>query len=102
MPMRKLMAMAAGIAAFSSLAAGVFAADSSQRRAREVKADNGSIKVRAGGVLNTTVEVTDYNRIANAECDFEIIEDHREALLRLGFTAVHVQTASGQSLEKPL
>jgi hypothetical protein len=100
--MRKLIAMTVGVAAFGALAAGVLASDRSQRRAKEVAEDIGSIKVRAGGKLNTTIEVTDDNPIANAEFDFEIVEDHRDALRQLGFTTVHVRTANGQSLNKPL
>jgi hypothetical protein len=94
--------MSVGIIAFSALAAGVLASDRSERRAKEVTENIGSIKVRAGGRMNTTVEVTDDNQIANAEFDFEIIEDHRDALRQLGFTTVHVQTANGQSLDKRL
>ena len=100
--MRKTILILTVVAAFSALAAGVWAGDRSQRRATEVLADNGSIQVRAGGILNTTVEVTDDNKIANAEFDYHIVEDHHDALARLGFTSVRVRTASGQSLEKPL
>lgn len=91
------------IVALNMIAAGWWiTAYRSQRRAQEVRAVDGSIKITAGGMLNTTVNVYDGNDIANARFDFDIVENHRDALRQLGFSAIHVQTAAGQTLDKPL
>jgi len=86
----------------NALAAGVWASKRAQRRAHEVASEAGSIKVRASGILNTTIDVYDANDIANAAFDYGLVENHREALLRLGFSDVHIETAKGQTLDKPL
>jgi hypothetical protein len=100
--MRKTVGVLAAVIAVNALAAGAWAADRSERRAKAIGADNGSIKIHAGGVLNTTVYVYDENDIAKATLDYGLIEDHREALRQLGFTAVHVETARGEKLDQPL
>ena len=100
--MRKTAAILTAIIALNALAACRWAADRSERRRKQVTADNGSIQISAGGVLNTTVVVHDENDIAKAILDYELIEDHRAALAQLGFTAVHVETASGEKLDRPL
>ncbi|HEY6466016.1 MAG TPA: hypothetical protein VIY69_08500 [Candidatus Acidoferrales bacterium] len=101
--MQRLAKIGVAIVALNVIAAVCWVtAYRSQRRAQEVTAVDGSIKVTAGGVLNTTVDVYDDNRIANAAFDFDIIENHRDALRHLGFSAIHVQTATGQTLDKPL
>lgn len=101
--MQKPARIAVAIVALNVLAAGCWiAAYRSQRRAQEVKAVDGSIKITAGGVLNTTVNVYDGNSIANAAFDFDLVENHRDVLRQLGFSAIHVQTATGQTLDQPL
>lgn len=101
--MQKIVRVAAAIVALNAMACVCWiAAYQSQRRAQEVRAVEGSIQVTAGGVLNTTVEVYDANDIANAAFDFDIVEDHRDALRQLGFSAIHIHTATGQTLDKPL
>jgi hypothetical protein len=97
-----MIGIAIGVLVLSVLAAGVWASDKSQRRAKEITSVEGSIKIKASGVLNTTVDVYDENDIANAGFDYDLIEDHRDALRQLGFTAVHVETATGQTLDRPL
>ena len=90
---------------FALNAAGVgawFAHQRSQRRVKEVTAAYGSITIRATGFLNTTVDVYDENHIANAGFDYDLIENHRDALRQLGFSQVHVETATGQSLDRRL
>lgn len=101
--MQRLARIGLAIVALNVIAGGCWVtAYRSQRRAQEVTAVEGSIKITAGGVLNTTVDVYDGNRIANAGFDFDIVENHRNALRQLGFSAIHVQTATGQTLDKPL
>ena len=101
--MRKTVAIITAIITVNALAACAWgAANASQRRAKEITANNGSIKIKAGGVLNKTVIVYDGNDIAKAELDYELIEDHHAALQQLGFTTVRVETARGEKLERPL
>jgi hypothetical protein len=100
--MRKSIAVALVILAVNVLAAGAWAADRSQRRAKEINALDGGITIKAGGVLNTTINVYDTNDIANAGFDYDLIENHHDALRQLGFTSVHVETAKGQKLDLPL
>jgi hypothetical protein len=100
--MRKTIGILAVIATMNALALGAWAADKSQRRAKEVESSTGSIKIHATGVLNTVVSVYDANDIANAGFDYDLVENHRDALLQLGFIAVHVETAKGETLDKPL
>jgi hypothetical protein len=101
--MRKTMGMALGVAALAAITMGASAADrSAQRRAREIAASEGSIRIKASGVLNRTVDIYDANDIAKAANDFALVEDHREALKALGFTTVHVKTATGETLNRPL
>lgn len=100
--MRKTTAIITVIIAFNALAVSVWATNGSKRRAKEVTADNGSIKISAGGVLNTTVNIYDGNDIAKAALDYDLIESHRAALQQLGFRTVRVQTARGETLERPL
>jgi hypothetical protein len=99
---RKIIGIALAVLAINAFAAGTWTANRSQRRAKEVAAVNGSIKIKASGVLNTTVELYDANNIANAGFDYDLIEGHRDALRDLGFTAVHIETATGQKLDRPL
>jgi hypothetical protein len=96
------MGIAVGILVLNAFVVGGWAAKKSQRRAKEVTEVDGSIKITAGGVLNTTVYVYDSNGIANAGFDYDLVEDHRDALRQLGFSAVHVDTVTGQSLDRPL
>lgn len=101
--MQRLAKVGLAIVALNVIAAGCWVtAYRSQRRAEEVTAVDGSIKITAGGMLNTTVNVYDDNRIANAAFDYDIVENHRDALRQLGFSAIHVQTATGTTLDKPL
>jgi hypothetical protein len=100
--MRKISGTAIGVLAISAIAAGTWAADRSQQRAKEIAANEGSIKIKASGVLNTTVDVYDGNDIAKAAFDLALVQDHREALRQLGFTAVHIKTATGETLDRPL
>ena len=100
--MRKTIQIAIGVLALGAMTAGSWAADQSQRRAKEIACSQGSIKVKASGMMNTTVDVFDENNIAKAQLDFELVEDHREALRQLGFTTVHIKTATGETLERPL
>jgi hypothetical protein len=100
--MRKGVIILFVIATMNVLAAGAWAANGSQRRAKEITSAEGSFKIRAGGVLNKTVEVYDGNDIGKADLDFGIIEDHRDAFLQLGFASVHVKTAKGETLDRPL
>jgi hypothetical protein len=101
--MQRLARIAVAIVALNVIAGTCWVtAYRSQRRAHEVTAVDGSIKVTAGGMLNTTVDVYDANRIANAAFDVDIVENHRDALRQLGFSAIHVQTATGQTVDKPL
>ena len=100
--MRRSIGIITGILAVTVIAAGTWAADRSQNRAKEIAVREGSFKVSAGGVLNTTVEITDANDVADANSDYGIVEDHRDALRRLGFVAVHIETAKGETLDKPL
>ena len=94
--------MLACLVALNALAAGVWASGRAQRRAKEVTSETGSIQIHAGGLLSTTIDVYDGNDIANAGFDYDLVENHREALLELGFTNVHIETAKGQTLDKPL
>jgi hypothetical protein len=100
--MRKTIGIALIILSSGAVALGAHAADQSQRRAREIASDIGSIKIHATGRLNTVVSVYDSNDIAKADFDYDLIENHRDALLKLGFKAVHVQTAKGETLDKAL
>ena len=100
--MRKKTAILAAIFALNALAVGSWAAQRAQRRAKEVAVLEGSIKIKAAGLLNTTLDVYDGNDIANAGFDFDLVENHREALLELGFSSVHIETATGQTLDRPL
>lgn len=101
--MQRFAKLGVAIVALNVIAAGCWmTAYRSQRRAEEVRAVDGSIKITAGGVLNTTVDVYDANRIGNAAFDFDLVENHRDALRELGFSAIHVRTATGQTLDKPL
>jgi hypothetical protein len=100
--MRKTIGIALLIIASVALAAGAHAADQSQRRAKEIASNIGSIKIHATGQLNTVISVYDSNDIANADYDYGLIENHRDALLKLGFKAVHVRTAKGETLDRPL
>jgi hypothetical protein len=101
--MQSLAKIGVAILALNAIAAGCWiTAYRSQRRADEVRAVDGSIKITAGGVLNTTVDIYDGNRISNATFDFDLVENHRDALRQLGFLAIHVQTATGQTLDEPL
>src|SRR5690349_3358977 len=84
--MRKIMAIGVAVLAVNLVPAGMWTAHRAQSRAREVAVEEGSITVRAAGVLNKTVDVYDSNRIAKAALDYELIEDHREALQNLGFS----------------
>jgi hypothetical protein len=99
---KRIIGIGIGVLALNALVAGAWAANRSQRRAKEITEVDGSIKITAGGVLNTTVDVYDGNDIANAGFDFDLVENHREALRQLGFSAVHVETAAGQTLDRPL
>lgn len=100
--MPKIVKVLVIIAAMNAFAAGCWAGYRAQRRADEIAVVDGSFKITAEGMFNTTVNVYDRNDIANATFDFEIIEGHHDALRALGFTSVHVQTATGQTLDKPL
>jgi hypothetical protein len=100
--MRRTAAVAAGVLAVSALGAGAWAGNGSRRRAEEITSLEGSIEIKPSGVLNTTVDVYDGNDIANAGFDFDLVENHREALRQLGFISVHIETATGQTLDKPL
>jgi uncharacterized protein (DUF2384 family) len=100
--MRKIMAIGIAVLAVNLVPAGMWTAHRAQSRAREVAVEEGSITVRAAGVLNRTVDVYDSNRIAKAALDYELIEDHREALQNLGFSTVHIETATGETLDRPL
>ncbi len=100
--MRKAIATVACLFGLNALAAGVWASGRAQHRAQEIASETGSIKIRASGLLNTTIDVYDTNDIANAAFDYDLVENHREALLGLGFSNVHIQTAKGQTLDKPL
>jgi|HubBroStandDraft_1064217.scaffolds.fasta_scaffold418167_1 hypothetical protein len=100
--MRKIISIAVVGLAIGALAAGTWSADRSQRRAKEIAANEGSVRIKASGVLHTTVDVYDANDIAKAAFDFDLVEDHREALRQLGFTTVHVKTATGETLDRPL
>ena len=100
--MRKAMGMVLGLTALAAIALGASAADRSQRRATEIAASEGSITIKASGLLNTTVEVYDANDVAKAENDFGLVEDHGDALKALGFTMVHIRTATGETLNRPL
>jgi hypothetical protein len=53
-------------------------------------------------LLNTTVDIYDTNDIAKAANDFALVEDHRDALKALGFTMVHIKTATGETINRPL
>jgi hypothetical protein len=96
------MRMITGVLAITAIAAGTWAADRSQRRAKEIAVSEGSFKIRAGGVFNTTVEILDTNDVASANSDYGLVEDHRDALRQLGFVAVHIETAKGETLDRPL
>jgi hypothetical protein len=100
--MRKPITVLTGLIVLNALAVGAWAWQRSQQRAKEITSEIGSIKISAGGVLNTTIKVYDANDIANAAFDYDLLENHREALLQLGFSNVHVETAKGQTLDKPL
>jgi hypothetical protein len=100
--MRKGVTIMVAAAGFVALAAGAWVAHRSYQRAQKIAVLAGSIKVTAGGVLNTTVDVYDSNDIARAAFDYDLVENHRGALQQLGFSTVHIQTATGQTLDKPL
>ena len=90
------------VIAIVGVATGTWALRRAKRRAAEVAVVAGSIKIQATGLLNTTVSVYDANDIANAGLDFDLVENHRDALRQLGFSFVHVQTAAGQTLDRSL
>lgn len=100
--MRKRIGIAIAVLGLGLLAAGAWVAHRSHQRAQKIAVLDGSIKVTAGGMLNTTVDVYDGNDIARAAFDYDLVENHRVALQQLGFSSVHVQTAAGQALDKPL
>jgi hypothetical protein len=102
MPKRIAIAAVICVCALIGSVVGAGTMRRANRRAAEVTMVDGSIKVQASGMLNTTVSVYDDNDIANAGFDFDLIENHRDALRQLGFSSVHVQTAAGQTLDKPL
>ena len=99
--MRKTVAFAIALLSLA-LPVGIHARREAAARAKEVAVNQGSFQVRASGLLGTTVAVYDGNRIANAAFDYDLVENHREALLQLGFSGVHVETATGQTLDRPL
>ena len=90
------------ICALIGAATGTWVLRRAKRRAAEVAVAEGSIRIQASGVLKTTVSVYDGNDIANAGFDFDLVENHRDALRQLGFASVHVETAAGQTLDRPL
>ena len=90
------------VSAIATIATGTWLMHRAKQRAAEVAVIAGSIKIQASGVLNTTVSVYDANDIANAGFDFDLVENHRDALRELGFSSVHVRTAAGQTLDRPL
>lgn len=100
--MPKKIVISVALCAVIGLATVTWAIRRANRRASEVGMAEGSIKIQASGVLNTTVSVYDSNHIANAGFDFDLVENHRDALRQLGFSSVHVETATGQSLDRPL
>jgi hypothetical protein len=100
--MRKTIGIALIILSSGAVALGAHAADQSQRRAKEIASNIGSIQIHATGKLNTIISVYDSNDIANAAFDYDLVENHRDALLKLGFKSVHVRTAKGETLDKAL